>query len=169
VKLTYFKTTLLRYTFDSQKIFDWVVSKCNGEVLNLFAGINLLPVKEIRNDINKETPADYHMDAVEFLKFWKENKNIKFDTVLLDPPYSYRKGMRKYEGATCSNFKIVKDLIMEVINPDAKVITFGYHSSSMGMVRGFKQEELLIIGHGGAQHDTLAIVEKSIGTKRASR
>lgn len=163
MKLTYFKTTLLRYTFDSQRIMDWVVSRCEGRVLNLFAGLNLLPVNEVRNDVNEEMPADYHMDAVDCLKFMIEYKAARFDTVILDPPYSYRKGMRKYQGATCSNFKIVKDLLLEMINPNAKVITFGYHSISMGKTREFEQEELLVIGHGGAQHDTLAIVERYIG------
>lgn len=163
MKLTYFKTQLLRYTFDAQKTMSWVVHQCEGKVLNLFAGLNLLPVNEVRNDKNTEMPADFHMDAVAFLRYWYREKEEKFDTVILDPPYSYRKGMRKYEGATCSNFKLVKDFIPPILNPTGKVITFGYHSISMGKTRSFEQEELLVIGHGGAQHDTLAIVERKIG------
>lgn len=160
MKLSYFKTPILRYTFDSAKILKWVVDRAEGKVLNLFAGLNLLPVDEVRNDVNEEMPADYHFDAVEFLKEWKRNGGYPFDTVILDPPYSYRKGMRKYEGKTCSNFKIVKDLLVNEVKDGGRVITFGYHSVSMGKVRGFEAEELLVIGHGGAQHDTLAIVER---------
>lgn len=167
MKLSYFRTTLLRYTFDSQKTFDWVVDRCEGKVLNLFAGLNLLPVDEVRNDLNEDMPADYHMDAVLFLKFWGENHSEKFNTVILDPPYSYRKGMRKYQGRTCSNFKLVKDFIPSVLAPEGRVITFGYHSVSMGKTRSFVPEELLVIGHGGAQHDTLAIVERFNGDKRS--
>lgn len=169
MKLTYFKTPILRYTFDSDKILEWVVDRSEGKVLNLFAGLNLLPLDEVRNDMNEEMPADFHFDAVDFLKEWKRNGGYLFDTVVLDPPYSYRKGMRKYEGRTCSNFRIVKDLILDALSPTGKVITFGYHSVSMGKVRGFDAEELLVIGHGGAQHDTLAIVERRSHAKQCSR
>jgi len=162
MKLTYFKTPILRYTFDSDKILEWVVKQCEGRVLNLFSGYNILPVEEIRNDIDEHAPADFHLDAVDFLKLWIAEERQPFDTIILDPPYSYRKSMRKYEGRVCSNFKTVKDLLQGVISEAGKVITFGYHSVSMGRVRGFLQEELLVIGHGGAQHDTLAIVERRI-------
>jgi hypothetical protein len=163
MKLSYFRTTLLRYTFDSAKTLEWVVGECEGRVLNLFAGLNILPVNEVRNDINEEMPADHHMDAVDFLVWWRDKGYFKFNTIILDPPYSYRKGMRKYEGRTCSNFRTVKDLIPEVLEEGGKVITFGYHSVSMGRSRDFEPEQLLVIGHGGAQHDTLVIVERLDG------
>jgi len=39
---------------------------------------------------------------------------------------------------------------------------FGCHSISMGKKRGFKQEHLLVMSHGGAIHDTIVIVERKI-------
>jgi hypothetical protein len=40
-----------------------------------------------------------------------------------------------------------------------RVITFGYHSVSMGRSRGFEVSEICIMSHGGAIHDTIATVE----------
>src|SRR4051812_9365570 len=41
------------------------------------------------NDINPQTAADYHMDAVEFLKILKGD-GVKCDLLIIDPPYSPR-------------------------------------------------------------------------------
>jgi hypothetical protein len=159
IKFTYLKQPLNRYTFKAPKIKEWIESRCSGKVLNLFAGIIKLDVDEIRNDIDKTIPADYHKEALEFVKTYKGKK---FDTVILDPPYAYRKGMEKYNGHWASKFQQVKDELPKILNTKARVITFGYHSISMGKKRGFEQEEILLINHGGAQHDTVAIIERLI-------
>lgn len=41
-----------------------------------------------------------------------------------------------------------------------KVITFGYHSNTMGAGRGFTVEKVCLFSHGGAIHDTIASVER---------
>lgn len=46
-----------------------------------------------------------------------------------------------------------------IMNVGGRVITFGYHSVSMGKRRGFTQERILLMSHGGAIHDTIAVVE----------
>lgn len=45
-ELTLINTNLRRYTFESPKIRQWVESKSNGKVLNLFAGTT-----KLKNDI----------------------------------------------------------------------------------------------------------------------
>lgn len=157
MKFTYMKTPLNRYTFSNKRILRWVENNCEGTVLNLFAGKTHLSCKEVRNDIRKEMPADYHKDALEFIKTWKGKK---FGTVLLDPPYSYRKSMEMYDGKIMSPFNSLKDKITNIIVKNGIVITFGYHSVSMGNKRGFSQEHLLVMSHGGAIHDTLVIIER---------
>jgi len=151
------KTTLNRFTFSNKRILRWVEQNYEAPVLNLFAGKTLLSCKEIRNDINEKMTADFHMDALKFIKTWKGKK---FSTVLLDPPYSYRKSMEMYEGKVMSPFNSLKNNIPNILEKNGIVITFGYHSISMGKKRGFSQEHLLVISHGGAIHDTLAIIER---------
>lgn len=160
IKFTYLKTPLNKYTFKSKKIRDWVEQHCEGLVLNLFAGMTLLNVNEARNDIRKDMPADYHVDALEFVRKWKLLR--WFDTILLDPPYAYRKSMEMYEGAVCSPFNALKNAIPDILADNGIVITFGYHSNVMGKGRGFKQEHICLMSHGGAIHDSIAVIERKI-------
>ena len=157
MKFTYMKTPLYRYTFRNKRIKKWVERHVEGKVLNLFAGKIELNCPEVRNDIRESMNAKYHLDALQFVERCKANR---FNTVLLDPPYSYRKSMEMYEGKVTSPFNALKDLLPKVLREKGLVITFGYHSVSMGQGRGFSQEHLLILSHGGAIHDTLAIKER---------
>ena len=152
------KTPLYKYTFKNRKIRQWVELNCSGRTLNLFAGETKLNIKnEIRNDIREDSNAEYHKDALQFCKNWKGSK---FDTIILDPPYSYRKSMELYDGKISSPFNALKDEICKILNHNGSVITFGYHSVSMGLKRGFIQEKILLMYHGGAIHDTIAVKEK---------
>lgn len=155
-KLTLINTNLRRYTFESPKIKEWVESRSHGKVLNLFAGKTILSLNEVRNDISDDMPADFHMDAFEFVSNWK---GACFDTIILDPPYSYRKSMEMYGGRLCSKFKLIADHIPNILTESGVVISFGYHSTFMGRVRGFDLKELCVFAHGGAQHCTIGIVE----------
>jgi len=157
MKFTYMKTPLNRYTFKSKKLRMWVENHVEGKVLNLFAGKTKLNCDEVRNDLDPLMPAKYHKDALEFCKSWS---GPKFDTVLVDAPYSFRKSMEMYNGKVQSPFNATKDAIVGILNPNGIVMTFGYQSNVMGAVRGFKQEHLLVISHGGAIHDTLCIIER---------
>jgi hypothetical protein len=158
------KTPLRRYTFENRRIREWVESHVEGRALNLFAGKTLLNCREVRNDLREEMPADYHMDALEFVNHWNDPMFYKdrhpFDTVILDPPYAYRKSMTKYEGAVSSPFNQIKNVIPNILTLEGIVITFGYHSNVMGERRGFEQDHLLLMSHGGAIHDTIAIIER---------
>ena len=57
-------------------------------------------------------------------------------------------------------FNEIKDMIFKILNKEGIVITFGYHSVSMGKTRGFIQDKVLLMSHGGAIHDTIAVVER---------
>jgi hypothetical protein len=159
VKFDYIKCPLHKYTFKIKNIREWTENNCEGKTLNLFAGRTKLNIDEVRNDLDDEALADYRMDALEFLRTWKGDK---FDTILLDPPYAYRKSMEMYKGIKCSPFKQLKDEVLNVLKPNGKVITFGYHSNTMGANRGFKVEKIALFSHGGAIHDTIASVERYI-------
>ena len=147
-----------RYTFESPKIRKWVEENSSGKVLNLFAGKTKLELDEIRNDVDKEMNAKYHKDAVNFVKEWKGHK---FDTIILDPPYAYRKAMEMYKGNYTSRFKMLADNIQRILKKDGKIISLGYHSTFMGNVRGFELEKLGVFAHGGSQHCTIGIIEAS--------
>lgn len=159
LEFTYLKCPLHRYTFSRKPIKDWVENRCVGKTLNLFAGVTLLNIDEVRNDVDLTMLAEYHMDACEFVQSWD---GLKFDTILLDPPYAYRKSMEMYNGHLASRFNQMKDAIPNILNEHGRVITFGYHSVSMGKIRNFVQREVLLIYHGGAIHDTIGVIEEKL-------
>lgn len=155
--IEHIRCPLHRYTFSVKPIRQWVERTCEGKVLNLFAGPTRLALDELRNDLDTDMPTDHHMDALELLTGWQGQK---FNTILLDPPYAYRKSMELYKGLVCSPFRKLKDAIPRCLEPAGLVITFGYHSIVMGSNRNFSLERLAVFSHGGAIHDTLASVER---------
>ena len=157
MKTTYISTRLNRYTFEVDQVRHWVESRCKGKTLNLFAGKVKLKLDEYRVDLNEDMLADEYCDAYEFI----EKCDTFYDTILLDPPYAYRKAMEMYEGRYTTKFKKIADLIHEK-NLTKRVISFGYHSAFMGRGRLFDLEELCVFGHGGLQHCTIAIVEEKL-------
>ncbi|EHQ26477.1 hypothetical protein Mucpa_2347 [Mucilaginibacter paludis DSM 18603] len=162
IHFEHIRCPLHRYTFTVGPIRRWVEKECEGKVLNLFCGPTRLALNEIRNDLNPDMPADHHLDALEFLRTWNGER---FNTILLDPPYAYRKSMTMYQGMICSPFRQLKDAIPACLYPGGLVITFGYHSVVMGRNRQFEPEKIALFSHGGAIHDTIATVERYVPTQ----
>lgn len=155
MKLELINTNLKRYTFESPKIKKWVEENSSGKCLNLFAGKTKLNLDEVRNDIDKDVLADYHLDAYDFVK----QCNDEFDTIILDPPYAYRKAMEMYKGNYTSKFKLIADEIPRLLKDGGKVISFGYHTTFLGKKRDAELYKLCVFAHGGAQHATIGIIE----------
>jgi len=161
MRFEYLEQPPKKYTFEQPKLKKWVEKQCKGKVLNLFAGKTKLEVDETRVDLSEEFKPDYCMDAFDFVILAKE-KGWKYDTIILDPPYSLRKSMEKYKGKTCSNFVKIKEELPYILNEKGIIITFGYTSVCMGKSRGFQKKEVCLVCHGGSHHDTVCIVEEKI-------
>jgi hypothetical protein len=137
-------------------------------VLNLFAGetllFDILPTNVYihRNDTDLEIKADTHQDALELVNQMITRGHIFFHYILLDPPYAYRKSMEKYGGRMASNFRILKDQLLHLIPIGGRVMEFGYSTSGMSAKRGFEKLKIYNIEHGGAVHNTLAVLEERI-------
>jgi hypothetical protein len=125
----------------------------------------------ITNDLNPNTKAQYHLDASDFLdKLISED--IKGDIVIFDPPYSPRQVKEVYESigrkVTTQDTqngrynKIIKDKIINIINKNGLVISYGWNSCGMGINRGFEITEILLLCHGGSHNDTIITVETNI-------
>lgn len=159
MKFYYLAQPPKRYTFEMPKLKKWVESQCRGKVLNLFAGKVTLCVNEVRNDVDQKMPADYHLPADKFCKMAIE-KNMKFDTIILDPPYNLRKSREKYNGRYFGSFTIIKRMVPELLNPNGRVITLGYDTTGIGKKRGFDKIAVCVVCHKGDHDDTLCLVER---------
>ena len=146
-----------KYTFDDLKIMKWVRGWCKGKVLNLFAGENIVDPDEYRVDLNKDLPNINHLGSADF---FVKTTYLKFDTIILDPPFSERKAREKYDGRYIGNITKLKNELTRILNPGGRVITFGYQGRSMYDKRGYKRLAILMIDHMGDFNSTIGVVEE---------
>lgn len=122
------------------------------------------------NDLNPDTAAEYHMDALDFLNSLYD-QGVSADLVLFDPPYSYHQMMevyagvgRKISGRESQHFYgDVRDAIDRIVSPNGVVLSFGWNSIGMGKGRGYKKERIILVCHGRAHNDTICTVDRKIG------
>lgn len=120
------------------------------------------------NDLDPQYNTKYNMDALDFLKTF-ENNSVDF--LLFDPPYSPRQVSECYKDlnktvnmqTTQSSFwGNLKKEIGRIVKSEGVVITFGWNSGGIGKKYGFKQEEILLVAHGGWHNDTIVTVETKL-------
>ena len=126
------------------------------------------------NDLNPNTNAEYHMDAVDFLAMLKEG-GVMADTVIIDPPYSPRQvkecydsighKMQQADALLGAVRKKLKAAICGILGPGGTVLTFGWNTVGMGKSLGFEIVEILVVCHGSDHNDTLCVAEKRQDTE----
>lgn len=138
----------------------------NGFWIDPFANKN--KIATITNDLNPDYDTNYHMDALEFLRMFKDET---VDGVLYDPPFSprqvsecYKKfGYNVTQDTTKSSFWTNhKKEITRILKINGKVITFGWNSGGIGKKNGFDITRILLVPHGGWHNDTICTVEIKI-------
>lgn len=117
---------------------------------------------EFTNDINPQTSAKEHLDAVDFLKKFR---NGELTGVLLDPPYSLHQVTVSYGGHGLKRviaLTPVYDEISRILKNGGKCVSFGWGTNGIGRNRGFEIDEIYLIPHGGHHNDTLVTIETKI-------
>lgn len=118
---------------------------------------------QLTNDLDPNTKADYHEDAIKFLEQIDSNH---VDLLLYDPPYSVRQlaecyksvGLAVSQDITSANYyKRVKHQIARIMKPNGRVMTFGWQSGRI--YKGFEVPQLLLVGHGGFHNDTICTLQ----------
>jgi len=157
MKFKYLLQPPRKWTFEQPKLRKWIEEHCEGKVLNLFAGKTKLNIDEYRVDSNNEFNPDLVIDALKFLK----TTNMKFDTIILDPPYSLRKSYEKYQGHYIgSKWTQIRRAIPRVCKNNTRVISLGYNSQGMSKTLGFKKVAICLVCHNGDHNDTIVTVEE---------
>ena len=122
---------------------------------------------EITNDLNPKAKAQYHLDALDFLK----GLEGQYGGVLFDPPYSYQQMKECYESIGVGRITArhatnfygdLRDAIAPLIRPGGLAISCGWNSIGMGKTHGFEIIEILLCCHGRAHNDTIVTVERKI-------
>ena len=126
------------------------------------------------NDLNPNTQAEYHMEAKDFLAML-DNKGIRADLILFDPPYSTRQLKECYDNIdkklsfeqTQAPHSEWRKAINKICSPDAIVLSFGWSTVGMGDKYGFEIEEIMLVCHGGMHNDTICMAERKKRTQQA--
>lgn len=122
----------------------------------------------VTNDLDESLEADFHMDALDFLKSLGDES---MNGVLFDPPYSPRQVSECYKklGKTVnmqttqsSYWGNMKKEIARVLTPSGVCLTFGWNSGGIGKKYGMEIEEVLIVAHGGWHNDTICTVDRKV-------
>jgi tRNA1(Val) A37 N6-methylase TrmN6 len=136
----------------------------NSLIIDPFANSNKLA--NITNDLDPQYNTNYHMDALDFLKMFKNNS---VDMVLYDPPFSPRQVVECYKKLNKTvNMKTTqasywtnhKKEISRIVKNDGIVITCSWNSGGIGKKYGFEILEILLVAHGGWHNDTIVTVER---------
>lgn len=120
------------------------------------------------NDLNPEYNTEYNLDATDFLKKWGDSS---IDFGFYDPPYSLRQVSECYKNVgievttetTQSSWRSNHlDQFSRIIKPNGIVMCFGWNSCGIGLKRGFKLIEIMLVSHGGSHNDTIVTVERKL-------
>lgn len=121
------------------------------------------------NDLNPDTRAKYHLDALDFLK-QLQSEGVQADLAIFDPPYSLRQCAEVYKSVgrpvTMRDTQIFgrwtehKQILASLIQTGGFVISCGWNSQGMNLKNGFEIVEILLVCHGGAHNDTIVTVER---------
>ena len=132
-----------------------------------FAGNSSLA--SITNDLNPDTQAHNHQDALAFLL---ELSDGFADGVLFDPPYSITQaaemyanfGVEKlsYRPSNMAYWAAVKDQLARILKVEGIAICFGWSSMGLGKSRNFVLHRVLLVPHGGSKNDTIVTVETKL-------
>lgn len=124
-------------------------------------------IATITNDLDIGTKAQHHMYADAFLRMLHEERGVRADAVLFDPPYSPRQMAEVYRkvglagrevSQTAKLYKEVRDGLDALLKPGGVAISFGWNSSGFGA--GYERVETLLVCHGAAHNDTICVVER---------
>ena len=125
----------------------------------------------VTNDLNPNTSAEYHLQALEFCLLMQEQQR-EFDLVIFDPPYSPRQVSECYQNIgikttmsdtqTGTLYKSIRDAFDPLVLTGGVVLSFGWNSVGMGKNRGYEIEEILLVSHGGPHNDTICLAERKI-------
>jgi len=118
----------------------------------------------LTNDIDPETNASNHMDAL----CWLESLDRQSaDFVLFDPPFSKRQADEKYAGHVnvYTDPGYVKKCFKEIasiLKPGGKVLILGYNSSKHSKI--LELEEGWIVNFGGNRNDVVMTIWRKAQT-----
>lgn len=159
--IRYYAVQPNRWTFQCEKIRTEVESALEGRVLNACAGKTQLDYdgEIIRNDIDPERDADYHIDVCRIADELPANS---FDTIIHDPPFSAKQAESTYNGVDVVAEGQAMSQYDQLLRPGGKVIKFGFSTTTMPGAKDYVRELVVIFNTLGRMNDWLMTVDRRV-------
>lgn len=155
-----------RWTFQTKKVRDTLLPFLEGRVLNPFAGETRLSdykrgITEVRNDLNPERPAEYHVDAAELGEIFDEDS---FDVVVLDPPFDQAQSDEHYDGLHARDMGTIRKALAPLVKPGGAIVEFGWNLwGAADYYDGWEREEKLLFRRAiPGRQPVLMVVDRRI-------
>lgn len=161
MNIYYVEDNCFAWTFEAKKVKKIVEDECLGKVLNLFAGKYRLDIPETRVDISPEFCPDVVMDAEDFIK----TTQLRFDTIIYDPPWNERKSKEFYNGHQIGKFTKLKTAITLLLNTHGKIISIGYEITNFGKSRNMMLETVYVVNPKGEIRPYFISIERQINSQ----
>jgi len=136
-----------RWTFQTKRVRDTLLPYLQGDILNAFAGKTRLEVykrgiAEVRNDLNPERAAEYHVDAADLGEIFDEDF---FDVVVLDPPFDQTQSDEHYDGLHARDMGSVRKAVAPLVKPGGRIVEFGWNLwGAADYFRGWERKDKLL-------------------------
>lgn len=161
IDMSYWTVQPNKWTFQSEKIRQWVEQRLDGRVLNACAGKTRLDHdgEIVRNDLDESRVADLHVDVTEIADHFDR---CSFDTIVFDPPFSEYQANVSYEGETVGSVALAKRQFHEMLKAGGTVIQFGFTTTNMPIALGYEREAVAVFNTLGQMNDYLASVDRKL-------
>lgn len=150
-----------KHTFTIKPIAELLATHCPVGTVSCDPFCGLYSPALCKNDINSDVPADFHEDALTYLK---HQPSHTYEVVLYDPPYSMTQARERYGVGFAGKqyWSQCKKEIARIIEPGGKAICFGWNSGGVGKTNGMTLESILLVSHGGNRNDTIVTIERKL-------
>lgn len=130
----------------------------NQSWIDPFAGDG--DIADVTNDIDSNSKAHYHIDALEFLRQYASNS---MNGILLNPPYSFHQIYTFKKNNKTINLSPIDAIYKQadrLLKKNGLLIHFGWNSNGLGRKYGYLIEEILIVARGKHHNDLIVTVER---------
>jgi len=136
------------WTFSAKMIRDVVEGAIEGRTLNACAGKTKLTHdgEIVRNDINPDRDADYHVDVNDALEAFVESS---FGSVVFDPPFDQQQSEDHYDGMHARQLAPARKTLAQLVQPGGVFVELGWNMHSIGEASDEWHREELHIYHRG--------------------
>lgn len=148
------------WTFECDQVRRVVEDALTGEVFNACAGKTKLRHSEniIRNDLNPERDADYHVDVGEIDEVFDEDS---FDCVVFDPPFDQSQADEHYESMHARDLVPARKKLIALVRPGGVFVELGWNLQSANEQRGWTREAVHIFDRGPTLQPVFLTVDRN--------